>query len=187
MTDTFDPYQLPFDEFERWLKETIRTRPLREFALETPTQQTKLARKRDDVCVLTHKPSGSKWTSSPATWRTNGWVALPDVAYGSGCYAIFADEKLVYIGMADEMNTRVRAHLSNRAKAITDALGHSVRSWVVKYRPERHYGERASLELRLIARLKPVLNRVGSGRRRGDSDLPPVNQNQYRLVRVVNE
>lgn len=183
MTEEQNPYALPFEQFEEWLKGMQRARELREFTIEKPAKAPRPAgpRARPQMDVL--QSSGSKWTRYTMTWRKTGWTTQPDVAYGPGVYVLYADAQLVYVGMSDRVNVRVGSHMANNAAAPTRALGRVVGSWTVKYRPERFYGERATLELRLIKRLKPCLNRTGNGRKRGDSVLPPVNMNDYRLVR----
>lgn len=183
MANEPNPYELPLEQFEEWLKGMQRVRALREFTIEKP-QAPRPAGVRAQPQMDAFKSPGSKWTRYTMVWRkTTGWTAQPDVAYGPGVYVLYADGQLVYVGMSDRVNVRVGAHMANNAASPTRALGRPVTSWVVKYRPERFYGERATLELRLIRRLKPCLNRTGNGRKRGDSDLPPVNMNDYRLVR----
>lgn len=120
------------------------------------------------------------WTLSPVAWRENGQLLKAPVAYEAGVYAIYADGILVYIGMAERMSNRVAQHFYKRAAALERALGRSVGVWAVKYRPERFYGERATLELRLIRRIKPELNRSGAGRH-GDAARPALNRNNYRV------
>lgn len=183
MTDEQNPYTLPFEQFEEWLKGMQRARALRPLTVERPAKKPRPpgVRARPQMDAL--QSPGSKWTRYAVAWRQSGWVAQPDVAYGPGVYVLYADAQLVYVGMSDRVNVRVGSHMANGAAAPSRALGRTVRSWVVKYRPERFYGERATLELRLIRRLKPCLNRTGNGRKRGDSELPPVNMNDYRLVR----
>lgn len=79
----------------------------------------------------------------------------------AGCYAIYVDGKLVYIGMTDQMSNRLRASLATAQRRYRELRGRRGGWWTVKCRPERFYGERATLELRLIRRLRPVLNSVG--------------------------
>jgi hypothetical protein len=180
MTDEQNPYAMPLDQFVEWLEGVQRARA--KWADEGKAQNAPPAVKPH---LVSHTGAYSRWTSCAAMWRANGWSVMPPEAYGPGCYVIYADGRLVYVGMADKVNVRVSSHMNGRAKALEKALGRKVDSWLVKYRPERFYGERATLELRLIRRLRPVLNRSGNGRKRGDSELPPVNATNYRYVKKV--
>lgn len=172
--------ELPFEEYMAWLAAHIKERDQGVLSIEKDSL-TKKVKGRTGAPAT--RPANSKWTTSPVAWTEREWVRLPKVAYGAGVYVIYADAQPVYIGMSDKVDVRVRSHMASRGERLARALGRAVASWTVKYRPERFAGERATLELRLIRRLKPTLNRNSNGRKRGDSELPAVNCNQYRYVR----
>lgn len=162
---------MPYDEFVEWN---------RRFASEQLALHRMGNRRRSRRAPVTIP--ARNWVLSSVSWRDSGRVIKPQVAYGPGVYAIYADGVLVYVGMAEQMSVRVSQHFYKNAAALEGALGRSVRFWLVKYRRERFYGERATLELRLIRRLRPELNRSGL-RRRGER--PALNRNNYRRVEAV--
>lgn len=92
-----------------------------------------------------------------------------------GCYAIYVDDELAYIGSS----VNIRARLIGKSYE-KDRYGHGLgrlndrgrfaTPWgdakliVVKYRPSFRFGDWAMIELRMIRRLAPKHNKQGSGR-----------------------
>lgn len=170
--NTAVPLDLPYDEFVSWNER---------YARNNLVAWREAARRRLPNAVPGVATIGARnWVTSGVAWGASGRLIKAQVAYAAGVYAIYADGVLVYIGMAEQMSIRVSQHFYKRAVALERALGRSVQSWAVKYRPERFYGERATLELRLIRRLRPVLNRSGN-RGHGDTERPALNRNNYRV------
>lgn len=110
----------------------------------------------------------------PADWHGSRWVRY-DVGClycvfprRPACYVIYLDGRLSYIGQASDFAVRVSAH------GIRAGYGGSVmtkwgayKSVVIKARFSTVFGDWAMRELRLIQRLQPLLNCVGSVRKRG--------------------
>lgn len=100
-------------------------------------------------------------------WRSYRLPDLKRVPERAGVYAIYHAGELVYVGMAANLADRLRGHSrlparDGRAKARPWLP--QTRDVVVKVRVERFYGERATLELRLLRRLAPRLNSVNTRR-----------------------
>jgi hypothetical protein len=89
-----------------------------------------------------------------------------------GCYALYGDGLLLYIGSTRDLDSRLREHINRYAMydktrpLIGDRAGGTrhVTEWVIKYRIARFYGEWATRELRLLRRLSPPLNALGKKR-----------------------
>lgn len=108
----------------------------------------------------------------PGDWRGSRWVTL---VVGEAlfprlpaCYVIYIDGRLSYVGQAGDLAVRMSAHglRTGYGGAVLSKWGQH-RSVVVKARFSTLYGDWAMRELRLIRRLQPPLNCVGSVRRRG--------------------
>ena len=69
------------------------------------------------------------------------------------CYAIFIDGALVYIGQTENLQRRMQQH---RNKGATKGVDRS--RLVLKAKLPRRFGEWAMTEIRLIKRLRPMLN-----------------------------
>ncbi len=83
------------------------------------------------------------------------------------CYVVYCDGKIGYIGQAANLRTRLysyRIRYSYGSSTITP--WGQFNEVIVKYRRSRHYGDWAMAELRLIRRLQPPFNCVGSIRKR---------------------
>jgi hypothetical protein len=102
---------------------------------------------------------GSRWVSF------DGWVILP---HQPACYVIYLDGELSYIGQTTDLSKRIAGH----GIRIGYGSGYITNDWgyydnvVIKARFSTRFGDWAMRELRLIARLQPRLNCVGSTRRR---------------------
>lgn len=110
----------------------------------------------------------------PADWRGTRWVTF-DLQAGQctfprkpACYAIYLDGDLSYIGQASDLAVRMSSH------GLRLGYGNSVMTkWgafasvMVKARFASTLGDWAMREVRLIHRLQPRLNCVGSVRGRG--------------------
>lgn len=92
-------------------------------------------------------------------WRTFDLDALPE---RPGCYAVYCDGELVYIGQSLNVRQRVRAHGIDYARYsnwFTTPWG-GFRYVVVKVRSSQRRGDWLMHEYRLIDRLCPRFNRL---------------------------
>lgn len=111
----------------------------------------------------------SSWvTVDPHSLRYDRFGPSRDRTWDSvgGVYAIYRGGTIVYIGSAARLAERVREHIkgygmcggvpgyASYRSQVQDVRG----PWSLKLRPARFYGEWATLELRLIRRLRPTLN-----------------------------
>jgi hypothetical protein len=105
-------------------------------------------------------------------WPVQRWVEYPDfnglgLPDGGGCYAVYADGELVYIGQSSRLRHRLADHkirFSYGSDIITPwGYFASVR---IKVKMPKRFGEWAMTELRLIRRLKPKFNQTGKKERR---------------------
>ena len=81
----------------------------------------------------------------------------------AGVYAVYGDGLLLYIGLAANLWSRVSYkghHGAARERLPKRIRGRLYRKIEWKVRPERFFGERATLEMRLLRRLSPPHNRV---------------------------
>lgn len=112
----------------------------------TPTQNT------------TTPPAPYGWRC--ASEHNNGFPAVP------GCYAIYLDGELAYIGQSGNISSRLssyRIHIDlfgDKTWACSFGNYDAIR---VKWKPSRRYGEWLMREARLIRRLRPRFNIVGTG------------------------
>jgi hypothetical protein len=95
-------------------------------------------------------------------------LAWIEMTTGGGCYAIYCDKRLVYIGQAGNVRKRISSYRIQYgySSSIYTPWGTCL-NVVIKISKSRRYGDWAMKELRLIRRLKPVFNCVGGSRRRG--------------------
>ena len=103
---------------------------------------------------------GTKWVRYNPTWPMS-IPALP------GCYVVYVDGKPVYVGQSKDVRKRIQGH------GFRDSLGGSIftpwgyfKECYIKVRFASKYGDWAMRELRLIHRLQPAFNCVGSTKRR---------------------
>ena len=93
--------------------------------------------------------------------------AIKKAPAAPGCYAIYLDGTLVYIGQSTNVAKRILSYRLNYSWG-----GSVVTPWgycedlFIKYRPSLRYGDWAMVELRLIKRIQPVFNCVGSVKKR---------------------
>ena len=84
-----------------------------------------------------------------------------------GCYAMYMDGVLVYVGQSGNVKKRFIGHKINcsRYSNWVDTPWGKCRQfhWKIKYYAK--YGKWAMQEMRLIRRLKPKFNQIGVGRR----------------------
>ena len=86
-----------------------------------------------------------------------------------GVYVVYGDKGLIYVGQSTDVKKRMACHSINYAN-YTDFIETPwgrFRSVFVKIKYTRRYGDWAMLELRLIKRLQPPFNCIGSTKRRG--------------------
>jgi|SRR5579872_6530491 len=102
---------------------------------------------------------GSNWKS--ARLFSDDPTDLPDLP---GCYAIFGDGELVYIGSSENIRSRVcvshRIEVAHYSDSVRTPWGYFT-SLVVKYRLSKKTGDWLMIEYRLIRRLRPRGNRRG--------------------------
>lgn len=93
-------------------------------------------------------------------------VKIPNSA---GCYVVYAHGKPIYVGQTTNLRKRIKSYEFNYARysngihtpwGLCDDL-------FLKIRPSIRYGDWAMIELRLIKRLQPRFNCVGSTKGRG--------------------
>ena len=96
------------------------------------------------------------------------WVTFQDhykLPTTAGCYAVYLDDKLVYIGQAINLRRRfMNGHKFRQWRyslSVSTPWGDGIA--LVKVAPERLFGERLTLESRLIKRLRPRFNKQGVG------------------------
>lgn len=114
-----------------------------------------------------------KLTYYPPEWRGSKWLTFhvgvsdPLFPRAPACYVVYLDGRLSYIGQASDLAVRMSAHgirVGYGAEVLTK--WGSFRSVVVKARFSNRLGDWAMREIRLIHRLQPPLNCVGSTRAR---------------------
>lgn len=96
------------------------------------------------------------WQSVQFRPVTNGLrqrAVLAELPDRPCCYAIYEWGELVYIGKTVNLKSRISMH-QRRLRVDWRTPG----AVTIKYRLPKKYGEWAMAELRLLARLKPVLN-----------------------------
>lgn len=88
-----------------------------------------------------------------------------------GCYAIYEDDELVYIGSSFNIRDRIKSHpieISHYSNTLETPWG-VFRNWKIKFKTSVRYGDWAMIELRLINRLQPKFNKVGIRRSGNDA------------------
>lgn len=110
----------------------------------------------------------------PAEWQKSRWVAI-DGSNGPlgappvpACYVIYLDGVLSYIGQTIDLRKRMAAHKIDvcRYSSHTNTCWGQFDQVIVKAHFGVRYGDWAMRELRLIRRLSPPMNFVGSTRKR---------------------
>jgi hypothetical protein len=82
---------------------------------------------------------------------------MPEFPHSTGCYVLYLDELLAYVGQSSNLQWRIAIHEKNLREHLDG------RRLTVKIRYSRKYGDWAMVELRLIRRLKPPYNSTGVG------------------------
>lgn len=108
----------------------------------------------------------------PADWRGSCWITIdlgtaiaPDKP---ACYAIYLEGQLSYVGQTANLRKRLAGHgveISRYSDSYKTPWG-CFKLVVIKARFGTRFGDWAMRELRLIERLQPPLNCVGSIRKR---------------------
>lgn len=87
-----------------------------------------------------------------------------------GCYVIYCDEQLVYVGQSTNVQKRIKSYDFGYTRYSNTGI-HTpwglCRKLVIKIRKSIRYGDWAMVELRLIKRLQPKLNCAGSVKAKG--------------------
>lgn len=105
--------------------------------------------------------------SDTSLWHSTVVELDAEVPVCAGTYAIFGDEKLLYIGYARNLRRRIRG-------------GHGIRLWhyssfiktpwgsfskiEIRWLEEKVLGEAAMLEIQLIQKYQPKFNKIGTKR-----------------------
>lgn len=105
----------------------------------------------------------SKWK----TYNYEDWEQWHELPTGPGCYAIYCDGQLIYIGQAGNIWVRLKSYRIGYGftNTIFTPWG-CCDSLCVKVRTPRRFGEWLMTEARLIKRLLPRFNCVGGARKR---------------------
>lgn len=109
------------------------------------------------------KVVGSQWETIDGENGPLGFPPLP------ACYVIYLDGVLSYIGQTTNLRKRIAGHkidICRYSNHVSSVWG-QYRSIRVKVNFGTRYGDWAMRELRLIHRLQPRLNCVGSVKQRG--------------------
>ena len=104
----------------------------------------------------------------PADWRGSRWVNFREPGAACfprrpACYVVYLDGQLSYVGQASDLAKRISSHgiRLGYGSSYLSTWG-QFKSIVVKARFCTRYGDWAARELRLIRRLQPRFNCVGS-------------------------
>jgi hypothetical protein len=111
------------------------------------------------------------WTT--AKYGSDQWDSLPKIP---ACYVLYYDGKLVYVGSTSNLRHRITSYRIRYSYGNSVFIGsdyNEVSTVTLKYRLTRKYGDWAMIELRLIRKLKPQLNKLHKQERR-ESDMVPV-------------
>jgi excinuclease UvrABC nuclease subunit len=97
-------------------------------------------------------------------WQKYDLMSILVAPRKAGCYAVYLDGRLAYIGQAKSMRDRIcNGHCINYARysaGVVTPWGRA-KSATFKLREVPNYKIRLALELRLIKRLSPVCNVAG--------------------------
>ena len=103
-------------------------------------------------------------------WITYDIMDFYKILPSPGCYCVYLDDCLVYIGQSRDLRKRLvsvprRIEIARYSTTIITPWGKG-RNLYVKISLPKKYGDWAMRELRLIHRLQPQGNCVGSVKRR---------------------
>ena len=107
----------------------------------------------------------------PGDWKGSKWITFePDdwhIAPIPGCYVIYGDDEILYIGQAMDVKKRIKSHgiYSRYTESFFTPWGQYGRV-KIKIHYGVKYGDWAMRELRLIRRLQPKCNCVYSIKKR---------------------
>lgn len=103
-------------------------------------------------------------------WKRNNFEPLEDwwkITSGPGCYAIYCDGQLIYIGQSANVLKRINSYKINYGYSNTIYTPWGCCSDLyVKVRKSKRRGDWLMVEYRMIARLRPKFNCVGGDRKR---------------------
>lgn len=125
---------------------------------------------RPQFLKVDNPPRAGRWTEVEHCLG-----ALPDWCRGPGCYAIYLDGVLAYIGSSENLYVRLLIHRAKFKLGIPDKRLVPVihtqfgtcSKVAIKVRLSSRFGEWLMVEARLIRRLKPSGNIRGVSRPRG--------------------
>jgi len=113
---------------------------------------------------------GSKWKSySFDDSREKVFAMQPDITSISkepGCYVIFLNGQLGYIGQSKDVKNRMQNHgidIGRYSSQIKTPWGY-FKNILVKVKYSERCGDWAMWELRLLSKLNPLYNCVGNGK-----------------------
>lgn len=99
--------------------------------------------------------------SSGRSWRVLEAGETPPAV--SACYVVCDGERTYYVGQTTNLCQRLEEHgLVLTSLGLNSPIWGYIPSAIIKYRPGKRYGDWLMVEARLIRRLKPVYNKVGS-------------------------
>lgn len=111
----------------------------------------------------------------PADWPGTKWIeydltcaaALFSLPHVPGCYVIYLDSQLMYVGQSSDICKRIASYRFRvgYGDSLLTPWG-PFNSGHIKVHYSIKYGDWAMRELRLIRKLKPQLNCVGSTKKR---------------------
>lgn len=102
--------------------------------------------------------------ASRSTWVTADPTIYWDLPAVPAVYALVLDGRVMYVGQSTNLFRRFNAYRMRLAYSdgTLTPWGQVPGELVLKYSPSRRYGDWAMRELRLIRRLRPAWNCVGS-------------------------
>lgn len=100
---------------------------------------------------------------APGRWTSFDPISRFAIPATPGVYVIFFDGRAVYVGQTANLRARFGSHKFRHAYAKDRVLTPwgSTESGVkvtAKARPTKRYGDWAMIEMRLLRRIKPILN-----------------------------
>jgi excinuclease UvrABC nuclease subunit len=105
-----------------------------------------------------------------SAWKTYR-IGIDEIPKGPGCYAVYADSRMIYVGQSSDVRKRFSNHkidLCRYSEFVQTPWG-IFREITVKIRISKKFGDWAMIESRLIKRLTPSMNCLGSIKPRKES------------------
>jgi excinuclease UvrABC nuclease subunit len=103
-------------------------------------------------------------------WRKFRFEKIDELPRSPGVYAVFINHRLVYIGQSANVRSRILGghafHYARYSSSIETPWGATPCSVTFKVRASRSYGDWLAIEARLVRRLQPRFNSIGTRRKR---------------------